>query len=112
MSTGGEIDVKIKSLVSLLSAVQAPQLWFGIDVSFRPCWSRAQLRQLNGPLSIPSTLQVGGSPEYKTQLLEVLRVQELLFAKTVRGILFWSRILLKTPGFQFPFWKALSNYGF
>lgn len=27
------------------------------SVSFRPCWSRAQLRQLNGPLSIPSPLR-------------------------------------------------------
>lgn len=73
-------------------------------VSFRPCWSGAQLRQLNGPLSIPSTvlleahqnMRLSGCDvdytDYSRNLRKstlVLQGQELfcLLAKMVHGVL-------------------------
>lgn len=43
----------------MLRGPQEPRPWLGFpQVSFRPCWSGAQLRQLNGPLSILCTFQL------------------------------------------------------
>lgn len=52
-----EIDVKKKASHRW---VRFKHLVLGLvfEVSFRPCWSGAQLRQLNGPRSIPSTLEL------------------------------------------------------
>lgn len=131
----GEIDLKKKKVlikifkkgISLLSALQAPHLWFGNPSEFQALLVQGSAQAAEWSSVHSQYIAVGGSPVYETQWCDVdyrdysrilsslhwfYRVQNFcLFAKMVFGILFWSLIFLKLR-FQFPFWKAFSNYGF
>lgn len=116
-----------KKSISLLSALQALHLWFGNPSEFQALLVQGSAQAAEWSSVHSQYIAGGGSPVYETQWCNVdyrdysrilsslrwfYRVQNFcLFAKMVHGILFWSLIFLKLQ-FQFPFWKALSNYGF
>lgn len=81
------------------------------QVSFRPCWFRAQLRQLNGRPSIPSTLQLEAHQNIVwCRLHRLFTVLELLsIFKNGPWDFVLVPYLFKAPDFSFPVLEGIKQ---